>query len=415
MTQPSIPAKLALEGGSPFRTTPFPKRTPFGDEEIALVTEAIRSQNLFGPSGDKVAALEHKFAALYGVKYATASTSGTAAIHVAIGALNPNPGDEIITGPITDAGSIIPILYQGCIPIFADIDETYNIDPADVERKITDRTAAILAIHLFGNACKIDELAEIARRHNLPLIEDCSQTHAIQYKGRTIGTWGDIAAFSFQQSKHMTTGDGGMTITNHEKLAERMALFCDKGWTRKPGYGARSYAFLAPNYRMTELQGAVGLAQVNKVRGVIEKRMALGHYLSALIGEVEGITPMPMTPGSEHGYWLYALRVDDWPIQPFAEALSKEGVGAGAGYTGDPIYLCMDALMGKKTFGNSSYPLDGSHGGRQIEYTKGLCPRAEEALQQMVTIGLNENYSPRDIEDMAGAIRKVAELLPKPQ
>ncbi len=211
----------------------------------------------------------------------------------------------------------------------------------------------------------------------------------------------------------MTTGDGGMTMTNRREWAERMDLFRDKGWTRKPGYGARSYAFLAPNYRMTELQGAVGLAQVKKVRSVVEKRMELGHYLSALIGEVDGITPAPNTPGSEHSYWLYALHVDAWPIQAFAEALTKEGIPTGAGYTGDPIYLCMDALMGKKTFGNSGYPLDGSHGGRQIEYTKGLCPHAEAALQTMVTIGLNENYSQRDIEDIAGAIRKVAELLPK--
>jgi len=411
MSQPAVQAKLAIQGGTPYRTTPFPKRTPFGEEEIELTREAIHSQNLFGPSGDKVAAFERAFADLYGANHAVSSTSGTAAIHLAIGALNPNPGDEIITGPITDAGSIIPILYQGCIPIFADINETYTLDPADVERKITPRTAAIMAIHLFGNACDMAALTDIAQRHHLPLIEDCSQAHMTQYKGRYLGTWGDIAAFSLQQSKHMTTGDGGMTITNRKDWAERMALFADKGWTRKPGYGARSYAFLAPNYRMTELQGAVGLAQVKKVRHVVEKRMALGHYLSTLIGEVDGVTPAPNTPGSEHSYWLYALGVTGWPVQQFAEALSKEGVPAGAAYTGDPIYLCMDALLGKKTFGNSGYPLDGSHGGRQIEYTKGMCPRAEDALQHMVTIGLHENYSPGDIEDIANAIRKVAALL----
>lgn len=412
MPNPTPHTQLALAGGQPYRTTPFPKRTPFGEEEIALVTEAIRSQNLFGPAGDKVATLERRFAELYGVKHATASTSGTAAIHLAIGALNPNPGDEIITGPITDAGSIIPILYQGCIPIFADIDATYSMDPGDVERKITKRTAAIMAIHLFGNACNLAALADIAHRHGLPLIEDCSQTHATHFQGRYAGTWGDIAAFSLQQSKHMTTGDGGVTVTNRDDLAQRMALFCDKGWTRKPGYGSRSYAFLAPNYRMTELQGAVGIAQVKKVRSVVEKRMALGHYLSQLIGEVDGVAPAPVTPGSEHGYWLYALRVARWPVRQFAEALSKEGVPAGAGYIGEPIFLCMDALAGKQTFGNSGYPLDGSHGGRQIEYTKGMCPQAEDALQHMVTLSLNENYTELDIEDMAGAIRKVAECLP---
>lgn len=405
--------KLAIDGGQPYRTEAFPQRTPFNDEAIALVTEAIRSQNLFGLGGPKVSALEREFAALYGVSHAIASTSGTAAIHVAIGTVNPNPGDEIITAPITDAGSIVPIVYQGCIPIFADIDETYNMDPADVERKITDRTAAIMVVHLFGNGCNMDAMVDIARRHNIPLIEDCSQAHVTKYRDRYLGTWGDIAAYSLQQSKHMTTGDGGVTITNRDDWAERMFLFRDKGWTRKPGWGARTYALLAPNYRMTELQAAVGLPQVKTVRTVVEQRMSLGSYLSELLSGIEGLTPPRVTEGSEHSYWAYPLRIDDWPVATFAEALTKEGVSAGAGYIGEPIFLCMEALAAKKTFGTSSYPFDGSHGGRQIDYTSGMCPRTENALQHMVNVGLNENYTRKDIEDMAGAIRKVAELLPR--
>jgi dTDP-4-amino-4,6-dideoxygalactose transaminase len=287
------------------------------------------------------------------------------------------------------------------------------MDPADVEAKITDRTAAILVVHLFGNACNMDAMVDIARRHNIPLIEDCSQAHTTKYKGRYLGTWGDIAAFSMQQSKHMTTGDGGVTITNRDDWAERMFLFRDKGWTRKPGWGARTYAFLAPNYRPTEMLGAVGLAQLKKVRATVEKRQELGTYLSELIGEIDGITPTPVTEGSEHSYWAYGLRIDAWDVVPFAEALTKEGVGAGAGYIGEPIFLCMEALANKKTFGTSTYPFDGTHGGRQIEYTRGMCPRTEEALAHMVTLGFNENFTMADIEDMAYAIRKVAELLPR--
>jgi dTDP-4-amino-4,6-dideoxygalactose transaminase len=405
--------KLAIEGGQPYRKKPFPKRTPFGEDEIALVTEAIRSQNLFGLGGPKVTALENAFADLYGVRHAVASTSGTAAIHIALGTVDPNPGDEIITAPITDGGSVVPIVYQNCIPVFADVDETYNMDPADVEYKITDRTAAIVVVHLFGNACNMEAMVDIARRHNIPLIEDCSQAHVTKYKGRYLGTWGDIAAYSLQQSKHMTTGDGGMTITNREDWSERMFLFRDKGWTRKPGWGARTYAFLAPNYRMTELQGAVGLPQVHRVRKVVEKRMALGNDLSERIGGLDGVAPPPITEGSEHSYWLYPLRVDGWSAARFAQALTAEGVPAGAGYIGEPIFLCMEALAAKKTFGTSTHPFDGCHGGRQIEYTRGMCPRTEQALQHMVTLGLNENYARSDIEDMAGAIRKVAELLPR--
>lgn len=405
--------KLAVEGGQPYRTEPFPQRTPFGEPEIALLTEAVRSQNLFGLGGPKVTSLEKAFAALYGAEYGVASTSGTAAIHIAIGTIDPDPGDEIITAPITDAGSVVPILYQNCIPIFADVDHTYNMDPQDVEKKITRRTAAILAVHLFGNACDMEALADVARRHHVPLIEDCSQAHVTRYKGRYLGTWGDIAAFSLQQSKHMTTGDGGVTITNREDWAERMMLFRDKGWTRKPGWGPRSYAFLAPNYRMTELQGAVGVAQVSKVRDVVEKRMELGNLLTARIEDIAGLSPAPITEGSEHSYWLYALRVDGWPVARFAEALTREGVSAGAGYIGQPIFMCMEALAAKKTFGRSTHPFDGCHGGREIEYTRGMCPRAEDALQHMVTIGIHENMARNDIEDIAGAIRKVADLLPQ--
>lgn len=404
---------LARDGGQPYRSHPFPRRTPFGEEEVALVTEAIWSQNLFGLGGSKVSALEKQFAELYGVRHAVASTSGTAAIHVAVGTINPNPGDEIITAPITDGGSIVPIVYQGCIPIFADIDESYNMDPADVERKITARTAAIMVVHLFGNACNMEAMVDIARRHQIPLIEDCSQAHVTSYKNHYLGTWGDIAAYSLQQSKHMTTGDGGLTITNRDDLAERMFLFRDKGWTRKPGWGPRTYAFLAPNYRMTELQGAVGLAQVKKVRQVVEKRMALGAYLSELLRDIPGVTPPPVTDGSEHSYWSFPLRIDGWPIEAFGQALTQEGVSAGAGYIGEPIFLCMEALAAKKTFGTSTYPFDGSHGGRQIDYGRGMCPRTEEALQHMITIGFNENYTRQDIEDMAGAIHKVAALLPR--
>jgi dTDP-4-amino-4,6-dideoxygalactose transaminase len=405
--------ELAIDGGQPFRSVPFPGRTPFSEECVTLATEAIRSQNLFGLGGPKVGQFERGFAALYGVSHAVGSTSGTAAIHIAIGTINPNPGDEIITAPITDGGSIVPIIYQNCIPVFADVDETYNMDPVDVESKITDRTKAIMVVHLFGNACKMEAMVDIAKRHNIPLIEDCSQAHVTKYKGRYLGTWGDIAAFSLQQSKYMTTGDGGMTITNRDDWSERMFLFRDKGWTRKPGWGARTYAFLAPNYRMTELQAAVGLPQLETVRGIVERRAEMGGYLTELISNLDGVTPPPVTPGSEHGYWLYALRVDGWPVSEFAEALSKEGVSASTAYIGEPIFLCMDALAAKKTFGRSSHPFDGCHGGRDINYTRGMCPRTEEALHHMVTLGLNENYTRKDIEDVAGAIRKVAELLPK--
>ncbi len=402
---------LAIEGGTPYRADPFPKRTPFGEEEVELVTRAIRSQNLFWSGGTMVNEFEQGFKALYGMKYATACSSGTAAIHVAVGTIDPEPGDEIITGPITDGGGIVPIVFQNAIPIFADINSDYSMDPESVESLITPRTKAILAIHLFGNPCDMDAMVDIARRHNLFLIEDCSQAHMTEYKGRPVGTYGDISCFSLQQSKHMTTGDGGVTLTNRDDLEGRMAGFRDKGWARRPGWGPRTYMFLAPNYRMTELQGAVGIAQLDKVQSVVDRRHELGDYLTTLIGNVPGIDPAPVTPGGRHTYWLYPMRVREGTALDFAKALSAEGVPAGAGYIGQPIFLCMEALANKKTFGASGHPFDGCHGGRKIDYVEGMTPVAEEELKHMVTLSLNENYTREDIEDMAGAIRKVAEGL----
>jgi dTDP-4-amino-4,6-dideoxygalactose transaminase len=402
-------SRLALDGGTPVRAKPFPPRHPFGDREVEMVTQAIRSQNLFGPSGTMVPELERRFAALYGVDHAVASTSGTSSIHVAVAALNPDPGDEIIVAPITDAGTIVPVLYQNCIPVFADIDDTYNVDPRDVEAKITPRTKAIIAVHLFGNPCDMDALTAVARRHGVPLVEDCCQAHLTEYKGRLCGSIGDIGCFSLQQSKHMTAGDGGLTITRDPRLAERMALFRDKGWPRKPG--ARGYVILGLNYRMTELQGAVALAQMEKVADVVRTRNELGDLLTERIRRAPGILPTPVTDGGRHTYWSYGLRVVGGDPARFVKALNAEGIPAGHGYIGKPIYMCMAALADRLTFGSSHHPLDGCHGGRVLTYGEGMCPRTEAILRQMVTLSIHEHLEREDIEDMARGISKVAEAL----
>ncbi len=400
--------KLAIEGGKPVRNKPFPKRTPFGEKEIRQVTEAIKSQNLFAPSGKKVKEFEEEFAKKYGVKYAVASTSGTAAIHIAIAGLNPDPGSEIITAPVTDFGTIAGILFQGCIPIFADWKEnTFNMDPDDIERKITKKTVAIIVVHLFGNPCDMDKIMKIAKKYKLPVIEDCSQAYFTPYKEKLVGTIGDIGCFSMQQSKHLTAGEGGLTITNNKKYAERMALFRDKGWSRRK-WGPRAYLFLGLNYRPTELTGAVGLAQLEKVEKVVKKRNKLGDYLTKLIKDIPGILPAPVVSGGKHSYWLYPFKIMDFPPKKFVKALNAEGIHAGLGYTGKPIYLCSEALRKKKTFGNSGYPFNSQYYGRKIEYKEGLCPVAEKELKRISIIGINENFEKEDIESYARAIKKVA-------
>ena len=230
--------KLAIHGGEKTIGTRLPSylesagRT-FGAEEEALVLEALRSGCLTRNGGKMVQRLEAEFAQRLGVKHAAACSSGTASVHLAIAALNPAPGDEIIVPPITDIGSIAPILWQNAVPIFADLDpQTITLDPADVERRITPNTRAIVAVHLAGQPCALDELSAIARRHKLVLIEDCSQAYWAEYAGKLVGTLGDMACFSLQQSKHITCGEGGLFVTNNADWARRAALFADKAWPR---------------------------------------------------------------------------------------------------------------------------------------------------------------------------------------
>jgi perosamine synthetase len=378
-------------------------RRPFGAQELRLLYRALQSQNLFGPDGQMVPAFERQFAEVYGVPHAIASTSGTAAIHVALGALDLNPGDEVITAPITDLGTIIPILYQGAIPVFADIDGTYNMDPADVEQKISAYTKAIIAVHLFGNPCDMDALTAISRRHRIALIEDCSQAHMARYKGQLVGTMGDIGCFSFQQSKHLTTGDGGMTITSNRAYAERMKLFADKGYARK-GWGARAYLFHAPNYRMNELTGAVGLAQLRKVSSVAARRAALGKKMNALLADIPCLTPAPTTPGADNVFWQYPIRVDGVELERVGKDLIDAGVPVSVGYTGKPIYLCSESLTGKKTYGQSQWPFTIREATRTYEYKEGLCPRAEELLTHLLCVLWHESWTDGDVEQVAASL-----------
>lgn len=401
--------KLAIDGGEPVRTKPFPSGSRVGKEELAQLEQVIASGNLF--HGAKVQEFRQAFAETFGVKYAVTSTSGTAAIHVGVAMVNPSPGDEIITTSITDIGTIIPIIYQNAIPIFADVEpDTWNMDATDVERKITPKTKAIIAIHLFGNACDMDAVMAVAKRHNLPVIEDCAQAHKSTYKGKWVGTIGDIGCFSFQQSKHLLTGDGGMTITNNKEYGARGTFFVDKGLNR--GWqGEEQYPMLGLNYRMTELQAAVGIAQLQKLNTVTQARNRVGTLLNDSIADVPYITPQRVIEGGVHTYWLYGLTVDacaPFTASQFAQALSKEGIHAGAHYIGKPIFLCYEALVKQQIFGNSRHPFDHPQARPGISYEPGQCPVTEDILNRLVTVGISQFLAEADVQDIAQAIRKVA-------
>jgi len=412
--------ELAINGGTPVRTAPFPTigdisgRT-FGEEESALLLEVIRSGRLNLAGGTMVPRLQEEFASVMGVDHCVASTSGTAAIHVAVGAVNPEPGDEIITGPITDMGTVIPILLQNAIPVFADLERaTLGLDPADVERRITERTRAIIPVHLMGIPTDMDPLLELARKHDLTVIEDCSQAYGTLYKGQRAGTIGDVGTFSLQQSKHISCGDGGLTITSNDRLAERGKLFANKGW---PNYGAgsrpfggRDYVCFGVNYRMTELQAAVTLAQLGKLAWVVERRTTLGDGITQAIADLAGLYIPPVRDGSRHTYWHLAILVDQEELgvrtSRLAEAMAAEGVSCGAHYIGKPIFL-YDLLRSKTIYGTSHYPFDLQPAGQEVRYEPGETPATEQILDDLILVNINENMTDRDQSDIIAGIRKV--------
>lgn len=406
---------LALHGGMKAIQDPLPtflesKGRTLGAEEERLVLEALRSGCLTRNGGTMVKALEQEFAKKLGVAHAVACTSGTAAIHLAVAALDPEPGDEFIVPPITDLGSILPVLWQNCIPVFADVDPvTMTLDPVDVERKITPRTRAIIAVHLAGQPCDLDTLAQIARKHNLVLIEDCAQAYWATYDDRTVGTIGDMACFSLQQSKHITCGEGGLMVTSNSAYARRAELFSDKAWPREnAGLGAWRFLFLAQNYRMSEVQGAIALAQLRKVEEIVQQRRKRAEQLSRLISGIPGVFPPFVPEKTNPAWWLYLLRVDEKVLgdaaRAFGDALVGEGVPAWVQYIVDPLYLS-PVFAQRKTYGSSEYPFSDWPG---QEFKRGLCPNAERTLSNVIAIHWNENYTEAQVKQIAAAITKVA-------
>ncbi len=379
-----------------------------GSEELALLREVIDSGILNCTKGTQVKALEQEFAARYGVPHARAVTSGTAAIHAAVAAVDPEPGDEIITTPITDMGGIAPILYQQAIPIFADVDPvSLNVTPESVAARITSRTRAVIATHLFGNPCDALGIRRVTEARGIPLIEDCAQAYLATQEDRPVGTIGAIGAFSLQQGKHMTTGEGGLVITSDPALARWMTLFSDKAW----GYGdpRPDHYFLALNYRMTDLQGAVARAQLAKLSGVVVRRQRSAARLTERLAEVPGLTlPRPL-PGATHTYWKYPLIVDPDVVPGGADglgaALKAAGIFCAPRYIQKPAFECQ-VFVERKTYGKSRCPYScrARDGGGEIVYDAAEYPGTRRGLERVLVLPWNEAYTDAHVDFIAHAV-----------
>ena len=402
----SITKELAIDGGEPVRSKPLPGHARLmGQAELDELATVVRSGQLGRHGGTKVKELERAFAERYGVKHAIAVSSGSAADHTAIAMIDPEPGDEIITTPCTDFGTVLGILFQNAIPVFADLDpHTLCLDPGSVEANITPRTRAILAVHLFGGLADIDALKEIGDRHGIPVIEDCAQAQLAELDGRLAGTIGQIGCFSFNNTKHLNCGEGGMVVTNDDSLARRARLFADKAWPRDED--ERYSLFLGQNYRLNELEGAVALVGLRRLdENVASRRRAVESIFERIAG-VPGIQIPDALPGANSSYWILHFFVDvGIDAGEVAAALAAEGIPFSARYV-TPLYT-WPVLRDAKTYGTSGFPFGSAYVDRPFDYAPGLCPVFEERRERLLLLPVDEQWTDADTADVAAAIQKV--------
>jgi perosamine synthetase len=380
-----------------------------GEAEIAAVRDALESGVLTSTRGPWVAALEQRFAEILGVRHVVATSSGTAAVHAAIAALDPEPGDEVITTPITDMGAIAPIVYQSAVPVFADVDARMgNVRASAIEDRISNRTRVIIATHLFGNPADMPAIMRLARQRGIPVIEDCCQAYLARSQGQLVGTMGAVSCFSLQQGKHVTTGEGGLVATDDESLARRVRLFVNKAWPY--GEPEPDHEFLALNSRMSELQGAVGRAQIDKLESVVAARIGTAARLTKRIDEIDGVEAPWVAPGDEHTYWRYALHVDTgrFPEGPdgFATELRAQGIASTPRYVKKPAFQTA-VIAERRTFGNSEFPFTLARPDA-LDYAPSRFPGTFEFLTSVLVLPWNERLSDDDADHIGDRIQEVA-------
>jgi dTDP-4-amino-4,6-dideoxygalactose transaminase len=352
--------------------------------------------------------LETAFGALLGAGSCVAAASGTAAIHAAVAAIDPEPGEEIITSPITDMGAIAPILYQGAVPVFADVDPaSCNVTAETIAAVMSPRTRAIIVTHLFGNPAEIDEIVRLGNERSVPVIEDCAQAFGATYRGRPVGTFGRIGCFSLQQGKHITCGEGGLVVTDDADLARRVRLFVNKGW----GYGdpKPDHYFLALNGRLSELQGAVALAQLGKLEQGVAHRREMAKRLSAHLGGIAGLETPRSLDEAEHSYWRYALMIDSEVLRggvgTLAAGLRGWGIPSAPRYIQKPAFGCA-VIKEQRTFGRSRWPFSLARP-EALDYDPARFPGTLKALERILVLPWSERLTPAQVDGLAEAISRV--------
>jgi perosamine synthetase len=406
-----VMVKLAMDGGPKVRRAAWPKTGKrFGKEELAELREALAQNTLFYLHGQKTKQLCARMAKLVGRTHVIACSSGSAAVHGAVKACGVGPGDEVITSPITDAGTILGVVYEGAVPVFADIDpDTYNITAASIEACLSPRTRAVILVHLAGVPADVGPIVALCRRKGLRLIEDCAQSWGAKMDGKWVGTFGDIAAFSFNDFKHVSAGEGGLIVTNDTPLYTTAWRAVDKCYDRIDN--TRDVYFVAPNYRITELQSAVGIAQLGKVKDICAARHRLGDRLTKGLAKIRGIRPHRVPEGASATYWYYLIGIDPdvlgVDVRTFGKALNAEGIAGSGHFYMEPVYQAYSYLRKHTAFNHSAYPFDTAR--PELSYADGSCPHAEAMNARVYHFPLDEWLDNEAIDDTIRAVKKVAD------
>ncbi len=391
--------KLAIDGGTPVRETKLFYGHQYIDEaDIRAVTEVLKSD--FLTCGPKIGELEEKLCRLTGAKYAVVCSNGTAALHIACQAAGIGEGDELITTPITFAASANCALYCGAKPVFADInEETYNIDPASVKEKMTERTKAVVAVDFTGQAVELDELLALCHERGAVLIEDGAHSIGTTYKGRAVGSVADMTTFSFHPVKTVTGGEGGAVLTNSEAYYKKLLLYRAHGITRDPAQLKREsdgpwyyeQIALGMNYRMTDMQAALIISQLDKIERFSRRRKEIVEMYNEAFSQMPELFVQREIPESDTTRHLYILRIRPEKLaigrKEFFDCMAAENICCNVHYI--PVYR---------------HPYYEALG-----YPQGLCPRAEKLYEEILSLPLYYSLTDDDVQDVIHAVKKIVE------